>query len=103
MPARPRGVLLDPHRPPQDVSARRLALLLAGLAPLVLVVGAGQPIEFERRASRCPFETEHSELGAGLLDVYELTCEGLDAPIVLYVNMYDPGEPLIPKGLTVRE
>lgn len=63
----------------------------------------GQPIEFERRGSCCPFETENSALGAGLLDVYELTWEGLDEPVVLYLDMYDPGEPLIPKGLTARE
>lgn len=63
---------------------------------------AGQPIEFERRGSCCPFESEHAALGSGLLDVYELTYEGLDEPIVLYLNMYDPGEPLIPKGLMAR-
>ena len=62
----------------------------------------GEVIEYERRGSCCPFETGHSELGAGMLDVYELTYAGLAKPIVLYINMYDPGEPLIPQGLTAR-
>lgn len=61
----------------------------------------GQSIEFERRGSCCPFETEHSSLG-GLLDVYEITFEGLGEPILLYIDMYDPGELLIPQGFTSR-
>jgi hypothetical protein len=81
-----------------DGGPRRSRLYLSALRG-----PAGQPISFERRGACCHFATEHSPLGGGLLDVYELTYDGLEEPIVLYLNMYDPGEPLIPVGLTARE
>ncbi len=61
----------------------------------------GEMISYERRGSCCPFETKNSELGGGLLDAYELTYKGLSQPLVLYINIYDPGELMIPQGLTV--
>jgi len=61
----------------------------------------GELIAYERRGSCCPFETKNSELGGGLLDAYELMYDGLSQPLVLYINIYDPGELLIPQGLTV--
>ena len=60
----------------------------------------GQTIHFKRVGSCCKFETENSELGGGLLDVYEITYEGLDEPRTLYLNMYDPGPVYIPQGFT---
>jgi hypothetical protein len=60
----------------------------------------GEPVTYSRRGHCCPFETKNSELGAGLLDVYELTYKGLSKPLVIYINMYDRGEIMIPQGLT---
>lgn len=62
----------------------------------------GETVQYERIGSCCAFETTNSPWGAGLLDVYQVTYEGLDKPITLYINMYDPGEPLIPVGFTAR-
>lgn len=81
---------------PEDGPGRERLYLRALRGP------QGQPITFERRGSCCGFETENSPLGGGLLDVYELTYEGLGSPILLYLNMYDPGEALIPQRLTAR-
>lgn len=63
----------------------------------------GEAIKYRRLGSCCPFETSNSELGSGLLDKYELTYEGLAEPLVIYVNMYDPGVVMIPQGLTMAE
>jgi hypothetical protein len=60
---------------------------------------AGQSITYERSGSCCGFETPNSELG-GMLDVYAITYTGQSEPITLYLNMYDPGPPLIPVGFT---
>lgn len=60
----------------------------------------GEEITYEREGSCCMFETENSELGAGLLDRYALTYEGLAEPLLIYINMYDGGELFIPQGLT---
>ncbi len=61
---------------------------------------AGEAIEFVRQGSCCPFETKNSDFGSGLLDVYKVTYEGLAEPVVLYLDMYDPGEVLVPVGFT---
>jgi len=60
---------------------------------------AGETITYERSGSCCGFETPNSELG-GMLDVYVITYSGQSEPITLYLNMYDPGPPLIPVGFT---
>lgn len=62
----------------------------------------GQVIVYERSGSCCPFKTKNSSLGTGLLDVYLVTYEGRTEPILLYVNMYDPGELFVPQGFTAR-
>ncbi|MEM7481478.1 MAG: hypothetical protein AAF481_09915 [Acidobacteriota bacterium] len=62
----------------------------------------GQPITYSRKGACCPFETVNSDLGGGLLDVYEVRWDGQAEPVILYVNMYD-AEPLwVPHGLRPR-
>ncbi|GAB5417964.1 MAG: hypothetical protein Crog4KO_14170 [Crocinitomicaceae bacterium] len=60
----------------------------------------GEEITYDRVSSCCAFDTPHGLLGQGLLDVYEVTWEGLTAPKKLYINMYDYEEPMIPVGFT---
>ncbi len=60
----------------------------------------GEEISYTRASSCCHFETPRGYLGGGLLDIYEITYDGLDAPIELYINMYDYEEPMIPVGFT---
>lgn len=52
----------------------------------------GEPISYSRIGSCCEFETENSPFGGGLLDKYEITYEGIEEPVILYLNMYDPDE-----------
>jgi hypothetical protein len=40
-------------------------------------------------------------MGAGLLDIYEITYDGLDEPIKIYIDMYDYEAPLAPYGFTI--
>ena len=62
----------------------------------------GEEISFTRLGSCCRFDTKNAELGSGMLDQYEITYKGLAKPLVIYVNIYDAGELLIPKGLTIQ-
>jgi hypothetical protein len=62
----------------------------------------GQPIEYERRGSCCQFATPNGVMGGGLLDVYDIKIDGVKVPVVLYVNMYDPGALVAPIGFTPR-
>ena len=62
----------------------------------------GQKISYRKIDSCCPFPTKSSEMGAGLLDVYELSWEGQKAPIKLYINIYEKGVLMVPMGLSLK-
>ncbi|MCA6422375.1 MAG: 2-dehydro-3-deoxyphosphooctonate aldolase [Flavobacterium sp.] len=63
----------------------------------------GEKITFTKLESCCPFPTKRSEMGAGFLDVYELTWEGQPKPIILYLNIYERGQLLVPIGLSIKK
>ena len=63
----------------------------------------GEKIAYVRRGSCCGVKSEHSPFGVAMLDRYEITYKGLDKPIILYINMYDPGVLQAPKGFTFRQ
>ena len=58
----------------------------------------GEEVTFKRLNACCSFKTPNGYLGGGLLDLYEVTYEGLEEPKILYLNMYDPGELKAPEG-----
>lgn len=60
----------------------------------------GEEIRFHRRGSCCPYPSKNGFDGVGLLDVYEVTYEGLKKPILLYITMYDKDKLYIPKDFT---
>lgn len=63
----------------------------------------GQIVTYVRTGSCCMFKTPHGLMGAGLLDKYEVKYEGLENPVILYINMYDKGDLKAPKGFTFRQ
>ena len=66
----------------------------------------GEKVTYTRTGSCCEFETPNGFLGGGLLDTYEITYQGLEAPVVLYINMYDPdpdGVIEAPKGFRIKD
>lgn len=63
----------------------------------------GEKITFTKLESCCPFPTKRSDMGAGLLDVYELKWEGQKNPIILYLNIYEKGILMVPVGLTLNK
>ena len=62
----------------------------------------GEIITYTKLESCCPFPTKRSEMGAGLLDVYELKWEGQRNPVTLYLNIYEKGVLMVPFGLTLK-
>lgn len=70
-----------------------------------LTGSAGEKISYRRTGSCCEFETPNGLMGGGLLDIYEITHDGLEEPVSLYLNMYDPheGELKIPEGFKLKE
>ncbi|TGD59049.1 2-dehydro-3-deoxyphosphooctonate aldolase [Flavobacterium humi] len=63
----------------------------------------GEKIKFELKDSCCPFPTKKTEMGAGMIDIYEITWEGQAKPILLYINKFEKGELMIPLGFTARK
>ncbi|MFY7741232.1 MAG: 2-dehydro-3-deoxyphosphooctonate aldolase [Flavobacterium sp.] len=63
----------------------------------------GEKIFYEKVESCCPFPTKRSEIGAGLLDVYQVNWVGCKKPLKLYFNIYEKGKLMVPKGLTAKK
>ena len=63
----------------------------------------GEKISYRRIDSCCPFPTKRTEIGAGSLDIYELTWEGQKAPVQLYLNYFEKGVLMVPLGLTLKK
>ncbi len=56
----------------------------------------GEKITYTKLESCCPFPTKRSEMGVGLLDVYEIKWEGQKNPVILYLNIYEKGYLMVP-------
>ena len=63
----------------------------------------GEQLEFHRRGSCCPYESENAIFGRALVDVYEVSYEGLKEPVLIYISLYDYEPLFIPVGFTMRE
>lgn len=63
----------------------------------------GEKLTFIKAETCCPFPTKRNEMGAGFLDVYEITWEGNTKPLRLYLNMHEKGLLMVPVGLTLKK
>ncbi len=62
-----------------------------------------EQITYKKTDDCCPFPTKRSFMGAGLLNVYEVSFEGTDKKINLYFNIYDKGKILCPNGFSIKK
>lgn len=79
----------------ENLNAHRFLNALAG--------PNGEKITYTKIESCCPFPTKRVEIGAGFLDIYELTWQGQKQPVRLYLNIYERGYLLIPVGLSAKK
>ncbi|MEK9137685.1 MAG: hypothetical protein AAB393_11235, partial [Bacteroidota bacterium] len=64
----------------------------------------GEKVTYHRIGTCCEFKTPHALFGtAGILEVWEVTYDGLPKPMRLYINVYDQGEVLAPEGLALGD
>jgi hypothetical protein len=63
----------------------------------------GEKLFYKKLESCCPFPTKQSEIGAGLLDVYQVNWLGCKRSLLLYFNIYEKGKLYIPVGLTAKK
>lgn len=63
----------------------------------------GEKISYKLVDSCCPFPTKRSDMGAGMLDLFEITFEGQKKPVLIYLNKFERGELMIPIGLSAKK
>lgn len=63
----------------------------------------GEPLAWRRLGSCCEFETPNGLMGLGLLDMYEVTYEGMEQSVILYLDMYDSAPVTAPAGFVLPE
>jgi hypothetical protein len=63
----------------------------------------GEKITYHRKSSCCSIPSKNGMMGYARLDIYVIEYEGLSQPIELYINMYDPGVPVAPKGFAFKK
>ncbi len=63
----------------------------------------GETVTFTKVESCCPFPTKRTDIGAGFLDIYEVTWEGNKKPLRLYLNIYEKGKLMVPVGFTIKQ
>lgn len=63
----------------------------------------GEKITYEKLENCCPFPTKRSDLGAGFLNVYQITWSGQKKPVILYLNIYEKGVLMVPVGFSLKK
>lgn len=63
----------------------------------------GEALKYNKVDSCCPFPSKKNEMGAGIIDIYEVTWEGLKTPHRVYINLYEKGKVMAPKGFGIRK
>lgn len=63
----------------------------------------GEKIFYIKKESCCPYPTKRNVIGAGTLEVYEVSIEGNEKKLQLYLNIYEKGKVLCPKGLQIKK
>ena len=62
----------------------------------------GEELFFQRTGSCCPYPSENGTLGTALVDIFEVTYDGLKKPKLLHISFYDEEPLYIPHGFTRR-
>ena len=63
----------------------------------------GEKVTYRRLESCCFFKTPNGYNNGALLEKYEIAYVGLKQPIILYLNMFDPGKTKTIKGLKLKQ
>jgi len=61
----------------------------------------GEKLTYKKVDSCCPFPSKKNDMGAGILDIYEVTWSGLKEPKRIYVNLYEKGKVMAPKDFGI--
>lgn len=62
----------------------------------------GEEVTYNKVDSCCPFPSPKTDMGAGVLDIYQVTWQGLKEPKRIYINLYERSEVMAPKGFGIK-
>jgi hypothetical protein len=61
-----------------------------------------EEVIYQLKETCCPFPTTKTAIGAGTLDIYEVTFKTSGKKLLLYFNIYEKGKILCPDGFKIK-
>lgn len=63
----------------------------------------GEKVTFKILETCCPFPSKHNKMGAGTLVLYEIYLEGTPSNKKIYINTFEKGKLMCPKGFLIKK
>lgn len=63
----------------------------------------GEKLSYKKIGTCCPYPSKNNSVGAGTLDIYEVSVEGKTEKWILYINIYERGKILCPNGFEIKK
>lgn len=63
----------------------------------------GEKVTYKVIETCCPFPSKSNKMGAGTLDLYEVSFEGSTMTKKIYINTFEKGKIMCPKGFSIKK
>lgn len=63
----------------------------------------GEKVTYKLLETCCPFPSKNNKMGAGTLDLYEIYLDGKASNKKVYINTYEKGKVMCPKGFSIKK
>ena len=63
----------------------------------------GEKVTYKLVETCCPFPTKNNKMGAGTLDLYEILLDDKPTDKKIYINTYEKGKVICPKGFSIKK
>ena len=63
----------------------------------------GEKVTYQLLETCCPFPSKNNKMGAGTLDIYEIFLDGKTSNKKIYINTYEKGKVICPKGFSIKK
>lgn len=63
----------------------------------------GEKVTYQLIETCCPFPTKNNKMGAGTLDIYEIYLDEKATNKKIYINTFEKGKVMCPKGFSIKK
>ena len=63
----------------------------------------GEKVTYQLLETCCPFPSKKNKMGAGTLDIYEIFLDGKTSNNKIYINTFEKGKVICPKGFSIKK